>query len=232
MAIQPWTYQGDVGTHYNGRELVMITHANQALHLDPYPISMTREQFDAIPCVQRVFGILTTRIQLPSIEVGVTNLNIPSVIAINSIFQRALKDYAEAFDQANQDDRSVIERLEQSSSNSFFRFFIHIYRMMSSHHRMVVEKGSAQRYAWMIAVGAYEKQRIQQMKEIIQARSTALILGLQEEHAHGFVNQDSVQELDALERIYRKAAPTTPLVAGGKDVQTFVAPFLHQRLHE
>ena len=98
---------------------------------------------------------------------------------------------------------------------------------------MVVEKGSAQRYAWMIAVGAYEKQRIQQMKEIIQARSIALILGLQEERTHGFINQDSVQELDALERIYRNAAPTTPLVAGGEVVQTFVAPFLHQRrLHE
>ena len=55
MAIQPWTYQGSVSARYNGRDLAMIARTNQSLHLDPYPISMTREQFNAIPCVQRVF---------------------------------------------------------------------------------------------------------------------------------------------------------------------------------
>jgi len=185
MAIQLWTYQGAVSSHYNDRDLTMIMNTNQALHLDSYPISVTLEQFNAIPCVQRVFEILTLRIPPPSAEAGVTNPNFPSIIAINSIFQDALDEYAETFRQANQDDLLVIGRLEESSKNPFFRFFIHIYRTLSGHHHTVEEKGSAQRYAWMIAVGAYEKQRIQQIKDIIQTRSFDLILGLHEERDHG-----------------------------------------------
>lgn len=227
MAVQPWTYQGAVKAQYNGRDLTLVSRTNQT-QLVSYPISMTLEKFNAIPSVQRVFEILTTRVPPPSVEAGLVGLNISSISAIDREFRKALVNYEEAFRRATYADSLVIARLETLNSNPFFNFFISIYRMLSGHHRMVVEKGSALRYAWMVAVGTAEELRIQKMQEIIQARAWALVRTLQEEIANGFFNQNSVQELDALERIYHTAAPTTPLTVQGIVVQTFVAPLLHQ----
>lgn len=205
MALTP--YAGPIGPSYNGQELAMVT-ATAGLSLAEYPVHVSQEQFGAIKRQDQVFGILANTVKLPSEQAGISDALFPITQAIDSLHRSAMHSYRENFIRANRLDRQRIRELEAFPGAWPRRWAIRAFRFLSRHHQRVVQPaGSAQRYAWMVEVGALEEQRISTIKAHIEERVVALIATIQQEAAQDFIQTHSVQELDQLSRLFHSQLP-------------------------
>lgn len=93
MSLVTWRYGGNVGYQYNGRELALLRESQVNCAL--YPISLTVDQFNAIPCRDQVFCILQRGMEfpLPSERARISNTQFASVRAIDYAFSEALNNY-------------------------------------------------------------------------------------------------------------------------------------------
>ncbi|MBF8263071.1 MAG: hypothetical protein HW387_736 [Parachlamydiales bacterium] len=229
------SYAGPIGTTYNGQEIVLRREAAGTLNLRDYPIHVSKEQFEAIPCRDRVFSILTQTTRSPSEQAGVSGMRFPFIEEqINDVYEREIKRYHDAFDVAIKlDDRNVKLAMAYPAIPSLWPIeggihrIIDLIRRIRFYHHSVRIRGSANRYAWMIATGDAEMRRLDKMKAKIERRCFVLIENLKREFGLGFLNSEFANEIIQLEKIYKENFPGIPLqVSDSAHVITNVSNYI------
>lgn len=221
-----WQYQGAVAKQYNGCTLKMAEDNSDQLDWNAYPVQVTKAQYSAISYVDNVFNILAGKMLSPIVLSEVQTGTSLMIDKINDVFTNMAKDYKKEFKKACELDKARVTQMNAYPQDYLGWLGAYLLRTINGHYQTVQRDGSANRYAWMIATGAKEKLRMEALQDDVERRSEELVHSIQEELDLGFHNQDMIQELDALERLYKKSFPKKALIVKRTNVREFLTPLL------
>lgn len=223
MTVEAWKFEGAISKTYNGHGMATLNEQKN-VDADRYPIQLTEEKFEAVPLVQNVLGVLSNKTVSPLEQASVFAKDSEVIKAIGTAYFQAQQDYKKALFEACKKDKRTIERIEKLPTSGFFAFFARIGRVFTAHHRNILENGSVHRYAWMIATGTREEDRLANTEKTLRKRCEVLVLELQQEQEEeeDYPNVDKEKELQAIAALYAVMFPNTPLVVDETNVKEFV----------